>query len=79
MLSLITLPGTAVASTTEFIGTLTTDLWGIIAIAIGIPLAFYVIDIILGLGNDNDRSLSELRTGVEKLKTGIAEQEKFYS
>ena len=49
MLSLITLPGTAVASTTEFIATFTTDLWAIIAVAIGVPLAFYVIKKVIAL------------------------------
>jgi hypothetical protein len=43
MLSLITLPTDAVATLTANIGTLVTDLWPVIALAIGIPLAFYVV------------------------------------
>jgi hypothetical protein len=49
MLSLVTLPATAVASTTEYITTILTDLWVVVAIAIGIPLAFYVIKKIIAL------------------------------
>jgi len=43
MFSLVTLPATAVASTTEYISTFVTDLWVVIALAIGVPLSFYVI------------------------------------
>jgi len=49
MLSLVTLPSTAVASTTEYITTIITDLWVFIAIAIGVPLAFYVIKKIIAM------------------------------
>lgn len=40
---MITLPTTAMADITSYIGTLSSDLWLIIALAIGLPLAFYVI------------------------------------
>lgn len=43
MISLFTLPDTAIASTTAYIGSLFTDLGVFIWLAIGIPLAFYVI------------------------------------
>lgn len=43
MLTFLTLPTDAVTQLTANIGTLTTDLWPVIALAIGIPLAFYVI------------------------------------
>jgi len=43
MLSVITLPETAGADLLANVGTLTTDLWVLIALAVGIPLGFYVI------------------------------------
>jgi len=43
MLSFITVPETALADIMEATGTLFTDAWVLIAIAIGIPVAFYVI------------------------------------
>jgi hypothetical protein len=49
MLSLITLPSTAVADLTANIGTLATDLWPVIVLAISIPLAFYVIGRVIGM------------------------------
>ena len=49
MLTMITLPGTASADVLEAVGTLTTDLWVVIAIAIGVPLAFYIIKRVIGL------------------------------
>lgn len=47
--SIITLPQDAAASMLANVGTLTTDLWVVIALAIGIPLAFYVIRQVIGL------------------------------
>jgi len=79
MLSLVTLPATAIASTTEYITSFATDLWGIIALAIGIPLAFFIIDVIIDLPNENERKISELQTGVRKLESDIDEIEDFYS
>lgn len=49
MFSIITLPSGAETSMLASVGTLTTDLWVIIALAIGIPLAFYVIRQVIGL------------------------------
>lgn len=46
---MITLPDTAVADLTANISTLTSDLWVVIALVIGIPLAFYVIKKVIGL------------------------------
>lgn len=43
MLSFITIPEGALADIMEATGTLFGDLWVLIAIAIGIPIAFYVI------------------------------------
>jgi len=40
---IISLPDTALADVTGFIGTLAVDLWPFIALAVGIPLGFYVI------------------------------------
>lgn len=49
MLSVITLPETASTDMLANVGTLTTDLWVLIALAIGIPLAFYVIRKVIAL------------------------------
>lgn len=43
MESIITLPTGAVGDIVENIGILFSDLWVVIAIVIGIPLAFYLI------------------------------------
>lgn len=43
MLTLFTLPGDALASTTAYIGGIITDLGPFVWLAIGVPLAFYVI------------------------------------
>jgi hypothetical protein len=45
----ITLPTTAVADLTGYTGGLFTDLWVVIALVIGIPLAFYVIRKVISL------------------------------
>jgi len=47
--SIITLPEGAVATLTAYIGDMFTDLWVLIALAIGIPLAFYVIGKVVSL------------------------------
>lgn len=46
---MIELPATAVADLTAQIGTIFTDLWFVIALIIGLPLAFYFIKKIIGL------------------------------
>jgi len=43
MLSIITLTSDNITTMLANVGTLFTDLWLLIAVAIGIPLAFYVI------------------------------------
>ena len=45
----ITLPSTALADVTGYAGSLFTDLWVVIALAIGLPLAFYIIRKVIGL------------------------------
>jgi hypothetical protein len=45
----ITLPEGAVATLTAYAGALFTDLWVVIALAIGLPLAFYVIRKVVSL------------------------------
>jgi hypothetical protein len=45
----VDIPETAVADLTGYAGTLFTDLWVVIALVIGIPLAFYVIRKVVGL------------------------------
>ena len=49
MLSIISLPVDAVDVLLAHAGTLFTDLWMIVALAIGIPLAFYVIRRVIAL------------------------------
>lgn len=49
MESIITLPATLLADVLEATGVLFTDLWLLIAIAVGIPLAFYVIRRVVAL------------------------------
>lgn len=46
---MITLPSSAIADVTANISTLTSDLWVVIALVIGVPLAFYVIKKVIGL------------------------------
>lgn len=46
---MIELPLTAVADLTANISTLLTDLWVVIALVVGIPLAFYVIKKVIAL------------------------------
>lgn len=45
----VDVPVTAVADLTAYAGTLFTDLWVVVALVIGIPLAFYVIRKVIGL------------------------------
>lgn len=49
MFQVITLPSNAATSTLAYAGTLFSDLWALIALAIGIPLAFYIIRSAIGL------------------------------
>jgi len=49
LLTLFSLPENIVASTTAYIGDIFTDAVLLITLAIGIPLAFYVIKKIIGL------------------------------
>ena len=78
MISLVTLPSTAVASTTEYIGYMVTDLWGLLAMAIGFPLAFYVIEYIIEMPTQNEKELLKLRGGVDTLQKNIKELQDFY-
>jgi hypothetical protein len=48
MLTYITIPGTALADIMESVGSLFTDTWSLIAIAIGIGLFFYAVPRIKG-------------------------------
>lgn len=47
--TIVTLPGTAYADVVQAAGDMFTDLWVLIALAIGLPLAFYVIRRVIGL------------------------------
>jgi len=49
MLSIVSLPTSTPADLLASTGTLFTDLWMIIALAVGIPLAFYVIRKVIAL------------------------------
>lgn len=48
---MFTLPQNAAADLLGYIGSVVTDGWVIISIAIGIPLAFYVVRRLIGLIN----------------------------
>lgn len=49
MLTLITLPADFIATTTAYIGDLFTDTYVLIALAIGLPLAFWFVRRVIGL------------------------------
>lgn len=49
MLTILTVPTGAVADLTAQAGVLFADLWVVIALAVGIPLAFYVIRKVIAL------------------------------
>ena len=49
MLSIVLLPTSTPADLLASTGTLFTDLWMVIALAVGIPLAFYVIRKVIAL------------------------------
>ena len=55
MLSIFTMPENAITSTTAYIGDLITDAWPFIALAIGIPLAFYVVRKLISLARGGAR------------------------
>jgi hypothetical protein len=46
---MFTLPVTAVADITAEAGAIITDSWELIALAVGIPLGFYIIKKVIGL------------------------------
>jgi hypothetical protein len=46
---MITLPTGAITDVTAYIGDTVSDVWVLIALAIGLPLAFYVIKRLIGL------------------------------
>lgn len=43
------LPDGAIATTTAYVGEIVTGYWELIALAIGIPLAFYIVRRIIGI------------------------------
>ena len=47
--SILTLPSGAIPELLGYVGGLFTDLWTIIALAIGVPLAFYIIGKVVSL------------------------------
>ena len=47
--SIITLPGSATAELYSTASQILTDVWVLVAIAIGIPLGFYIIKKVIGL------------------------------
>lgn len=52
---LFELPVTALADITAYIGDVITDGWVIIALVIGIPLAFYVVNKVISLATKRAR------------------------
>lgn len=49
MLTILTVPETVSGDLLASVGTLFTDLWTVIALAVGIPLAFYIIKKVIAL------------------------------
>lgn len=49
LLTLITIPEDFIGTTTAYIGSLFTDIWVLVALVIGLPLAFWVIRRTIGL------------------------------
>ena len=49
MFSYLSIPTGSSTDLFSSVGTLTNDLWVLIAIAIGVPLAFYIIKRVIGL------------------------------
>jgi hypothetical protein len=49
MPTILTIPASGTADLLAYVGGLFTDTWVLIALAIGIPLAFYVISRVIGL------------------------------
>lgn len=47
--SFLTLPAGAIPELLGYVGGLFTDLWAVIALAIGVPLAFYIIGKVVSL------------------------------
>jgi len=46
---IITLPTTALGDVTQYAGELFSNLWVLVALAIGIPLGFYIINRVISL------------------------------
>jgi len=49
MPSIVTIPATATTDLLAYVGQLFTDTWPLIALAIGVPLGFYIIARTIGL------------------------------
>lgn len=49
MLTFVTLPTSSLADISAYVGDVVTDFWVLIALAIGLPLGFYVIRKIIAL------------------------------
>jgi hypothetical protein len=47
--SILTIPASGTADLLAYVGTLFSDVWVLVALAIGIPLAFYIISRVIGL------------------------------
>ena len=55
MFSIITIPASATQELLAYTGELFTDTWQLVALAIGIPLAFYIISRVIGLFRSRTR------------------------
>ena len=49
MIAIITLPADFIATTTAYIGSVFTDIWLLVALVIGLPLAFWAIRKVVSL------------------------------
>jgi hypothetical protein len=55
MFSIITIPATATQDLLAYTGELFNDTWQLVSLAIGIPLAFYIISRVIGLFRSRTR------------------------
>jgi len=55
MFSILTIPATGTADLLAYTGELFSDTWQLVALAIGIPLAFYIIRGVIGLFRSRTR------------------------
>jgi hypothetical protein len=58
LFTILTIPSTGTADLLAYTGELFTDTWQLVALAIGIPLAFYIISRVIGLFRSRGRRVA---------------------